>query len=535
LSLVEGVRYCPDAPGHDDLATPQEVLEVGCGECKKIGTLAARRAIDAGAQRVEVCMTASDDPEEHVFLRVDGVLVFPAEDAGMSPRRLPGPFVALLVWEAPALAAPPFSSLRYSGGSGVAMQHQNTVFVADHKGGWQARAQGKGYQGRKTAAGASAADWPVGTYVMPRQSISLYDKPGGSTVQAVANPGKRFRIVEAGTMGGNIWIHVTNADNTRGWQRAAYFTKTSGTASAATSGTPQPGTPQPGTQAWLNWLHNSQSKDPTGATWDPTLRAQAIAAGYLGGSGAAPTPPVGTAPAAGSQLQVFSGHAWRVFSNGQQVDLGQFLGNGPNGQPQAAQNGSVWNLNSDGTVTYYGPYAQPAAPPAPPTAYYPPSAPTAYYPPSAPTAYYPPSAPPPVYPTYASQPAAPYGYDPNTGAPLLYPPIYGPGSAPPPMPVSYGTMGYDPSQALATGAAYGAALAAQQTAAQQAAYGYGGGVDLSSLLGGGASVGGLDPLTASLLAGGGGGFDSSSLGGYDPSQLLGGGSVGGGIPDAAYF
>jgi hypothetical protein len=90
--------FCLDPNGTDVLATPAAVLEAACGDCKKLSILAARRYIEAGARRVELCMTVDTElDQEHVFLRVDGQLVDPAVDAGM-PVRTIGPYITEVVW-----------------------------------------------------------------------------------------------------------------------------------------------------------------------------------------------------------------------------------------------------------------------------------------------------------------------------------------------------------------------------------------------------------------------------------------------------
>lgn len=93
--------FCPDPPGRDVVLTPAEMIELACGDCKKLCVLEARRLIDEGGCRsVELCMTVTDDPEEHVFLRVDGRFRDPAAEAGM-PVRTIGAFLAEPVWTAP--------------------------------------------------------------------------------------------------------------------------------------------------------------------------------------------------------------------------------------------------------------------------------------------------------------------------------------------------------------------------------------------------------------------------------------------------
>ena len=90
-------RYCADPGGRDILATPEEVAAARCADCKKHTILAARRAIDAGAKRVDVCMTVTDEPDEHVFLIVDGEFRDPAREAGM-PCRIIDLFIPVTVW-----------------------------------------------------------------------------------------------------------------------------------------------------------------------------------------------------------------------------------------------------------------------------------------------------------------------------------------------------------------------------------------------------------------------------------------------------
>lgn len=100
---VGGVElpFCADGPGNDRLMTLEEVLSSTCGDCKKLSILAARRYIEAGARRVDLCMTVTPPPQdEHVFLRVDGRFVDPAVEAGMPTRQI-GYFIAETVWEAP--------------------------------------------------------------------------------------------------------------------------------------------------------------------------------------------------------------------------------------------------------------------------------------------------------------------------------------------------------------------------------------------------------------------------------------------------
>ena len=105
LPLGGRLGFCSDPPGRDVLLTPAEVLHLVCGDCKKHCVLAARRVIDERATRglpgkVELCCTVSDDPEEHMFLRVDGEIRDPAQEAGMPVREV-GAFIAETVWEVP--------------------------------------------------------------------------------------------------------------------------------------------------------------------------------------------------------------------------------------------------------------------------------------------------------------------------------------------------------------------------------------------------------------------------------------------------
>ena len=95
----DGKGFCLDPAGRDILATPEKVLAAECADCKKLCILAARRAIDAGVRLVELCMTVTDNPEEHVFIRVDGQYRDPAQEAGMSVRQI-GAFIAVVVWRA---------------------------------------------------------------------------------------------------------------------------------------------------------------------------------------------------------------------------------------------------------------------------------------------------------------------------------------------------------------------------------------------------------------------------------------------------
>ncbi len=89
--------FCLDPKGRDILASPEEVEAQRCADCKKLSMLAARRAIDEGAKRVDLCMTVSESPEEHVFVRIDGVRRDPAVESGMPPRQIKE-FVAVTIW-----------------------------------------------------------------------------------------------------------------------------------------------------------------------------------------------------------------------------------------------------------------------------------------------------------------------------------------------------------------------------------------------------------------------------------------------------
>jgi hypothetical protein len=92
--------FCLDARGVDLLLLPEDIARLNCADCKKLCIYLARLIIDAGAARkVELCCTVTDDPEEHMFLRIDGWLFRdPAWEAGM-PARQVGAFVAEPVWE----------------------------------------------------------------------------------------------------------------------------------------------------------------------------------------------------------------------------------------------------------------------------------------------------------------------------------------------------------------------------------------------------------------------------------------------------
>ena len=90
-------KYCADPNGRDILATPEEIAAARCGDCKKLSMLAARRAIDAGAKRVELAMTVTDEPDEHVFIIVDGEFRDPAREVGM-PCRIIDLFIPVTIW-----------------------------------------------------------------------------------------------------------------------------------------------------------------------------------------------------------------------------------------------------------------------------------------------------------------------------------------------------------------------------------------------------------------------------------------------------
>jgi hypothetical protein len=100
------VPFCSSPNGPDaittPLATPLEVLTAACGRCVELSVLAARRTLDASRAagrpvKIEMCITVSDDPEEHMFLRVDGRIRDPAQEAGMPVREV-GAFLAEPVW-----------------------------------------------------------------------------------------------------------------------------------------------------------------------------------------------------------------------------------------------------------------------------------------------------------------------------------------------------------------------------------------------------------------------------------------------------
>jgi hypothetical protein len=100
-SSSAGQSFCADPSGRNFLVAPEEAAALACGDCKKLSILAARRYIDAGARRVDICMTVTPPPgDEHVFLRVDGRFVDPSVEAGAPIRRV-GDFIAETVWVAP--------------------------------------------------------------------------------------------------------------------------------------------------------------------------------------------------------------------------------------------------------------------------------------------------------------------------------------------------------------------------------------------------------------------------------------------------
>jgi hypothetical protein len=90
------MAYCA-TPGRDYLRTLEELQGVRCGTCKEHAMLGARRAIDAGAQHVELCLTVSDDMEEHAFCRIDGQFRDFAVEAGQPVRQVRD-FIAITVW-----------------------------------------------------------------------------------------------------------------------------------------------------------------------------------------------------------------------------------------------------------------------------------------------------------------------------------------------------------------------------------------------------------------------------------------------------
>jgi hypothetical protein len=117
--VVPALAFCRDRPGPDQMLTPPEALAAawlrGCADCKKLVVIVARQLVDEASrasdasdattaprpqrrpQTVDLCITCSDDSEEHLFLRVDGRIVDQAQAAGMSPRVV-GAFLAERAW-----------------------------------------------------------------------------------------------------------------------------------------------------------------------------------------------------------------------------------------------------------------------------------------------------------------------------------------------------------------------------------------------------------------------------------------------------
>lgn len=89
--------FC-STPGRDILMTLEEQAGLRCGTCKEHAMLRCRRAIDEGAAHVELCMTVSDDSEEHVFCRIDGQIEDPAVEDGGMPVRQVRDFIAYTVY-----------------------------------------------------------------------------------------------------------------------------------------------------------------------------------------------------------------------------------------------------------------------------------------------------------------------------------------------------------------------------------------------------------------------------------------------------
>src|SRR5689334_16619452 len=77
VTASEGPTYCLDPPGRDILATPHEVDNARCADCKKLSIRAARKALDAGHQ-VDLVFSTTGRPTEHVWIRVDGNPVDPS-------------------------------------------------------------------------------------------------------------------------------------------------------------------------------------------------------------------------------------------------------------------------------------------------------------------------------------------------------------------------------------------------------------------------------------------------------------------------
>ena len=76
--------YCVDPVGRDIFATPDEIEAKSCVDCKKHAILAATRARAAGHQ-VDLAISVTGRPHEHVWIRVDGIPVDPSVAAGMPP------------------------------------------------------------------------------------------------------------------------------------------------------------------------------------------------------------------------------------------------------------------------------------------------------------------------------------------------------------------------------------------------------------------------------------------------------------------
>lgn len=74
-------HYCLDPPGRDVLASAAETAAARCAECKKLATLAARRALDEGHE-VDLVFSMGSGVG-HVTIRVDGVPQDPSVDAGL--------------------------------------------------------------------------------------------------------------------------------------------------------------------------------------------------------------------------------------------------------------------------------------------------------------------------------------------------------------------------------------------------------------------------------------------------------------------
>lgn len=76
--------YCPDPDGRDILATPEEIDQKRCAECKKHAIREARVQLDAGHE-VDLVFSVSGSKTEHISIRVNGVPFDPAREAGMPP------------------------------------------------------------------------------------------------------------------------------------------------------------------------------------------------------------------------------------------------------------------------------------------------------------------------------------------------------------------------------------------------------------------------------------------------------------------